>query len=64
MKKIQEGKRGGIIAGGDTPEKREHVFMTAVTGVQEPGEPNIERMPAMEDLLSAGKDKYVELQYK
>ena len=39
MQTAQEGKRGGIIAGGDTPEKREHVFMTAVSGVQEPGEP-------------------------
>ncbi len=43
-----------------TLQKKEHVFMTAVNGVQEPGEPNIERMPAMEDLLSAGQDKYVE----
>ncbi len=37
MVKIQQGTRGGIIAGGDTPEKRGDVFMTAVTGVQEPG---------------------------
>jgi hypothetical protein len=64
IKKIQEGERGGIIAGGDTPEKRGDVFMIAVTGVQEPVELNIERMPAMEDLLAAGTDRYVEAPHK
>jgi hypothetical protein len=64
MVEIQKGTRGGIIAGGPTPERREHVFLTAVSGVREPGVPQIEKMPAMDAILSAGKDKYVNLPYK
>ena len=64
MLEIQKGTRGGIVAGGPTPERREHVFLTAVSGVREPGVPQIGKMHAMGAIISAGKNKYVNLPYK
>jgi hypothetical protein len=64
MLEIQKGTRGGIVAGGPTPERRQHVFLTAASGVREPGVPQIEKMPAMVAVISAGKNTYVNLPYR
>ena len=64
MLAIQDGKRGGIVAGGNKPQKREHVFLTAVTNVRARGLPRIENMPPMEKIILAGKTQYIHEPYK
>ena len=64
MLAIQDGKRGGIVAGGNKPQKREHVFLTAVSNVRTRGLPRIENMPPMEKIILAGKTQYINEPYK
>ena len=59
MNAITDGNRGGIVAGGNDPGSREVVFVSAVTG-----ENSVAEMPTMEELLSAGRDRYVCAAYK
>ena len=59
MSAITSGNRGGIVAGGNTPGKRGDVFVNAVTGGD-----NVAEMPTTEELLGAGRDRYVCAAYK
>ncbi len=60
----KNGKRGGIVAGGNKPQRREHVFLTAVSNVRTRGLPRIENMPPMQKIILAGKTQYIKEPYK